>query len=30
VENPRGVATLLENAVSDVNQPVAEKPAAGK
>jgi len=30
VENPRGVATLLESAVSDVNQPIAEKPAAGK
>jgi len=27
-ENPRGVATLMEDAVGDHNQPVAEKPAA--
>ena len=26
-EDPRGVATLLENAVSDQNRPLAEKPA---
>jgi pimeloyl-ACP methyl ester carboxylesterase len=28
VENPRGVATLLEESVSDQNKPVAEAPAA--
>lgn len=27
VENPRGVATLVEEAVGDHNQPVAEPPA---
>jgi pimeloyl-ACP methyl ester carboxylesterase len=28
VENPRGVATLIENAVNDRNQPAADQPAA--
>jgi len=28
VENPRGVATLVDEAVNDKNQPVEESPAA--